>query len=333
MNEKPVLLSILNSISILETSPYYSNSVYTDMPVDEASDIEQLKYIESFVDTLVDNYMMANNGQELVREQDSFFEELEFDNLDEINWEQEFDEMKARGILAYKTTTQDYPGEVAYQAYLQGCNLRCGFCHNPEFISADGADFGAQDIQQLYEQIATKLEKTEMVSALVVSGGEPLRTDIAPFVRNIADLGLKVMMETNGLFPNNLKKCLPFLSRVRMDIKGLRKHYKKYGAPDNYWESLCETLEILKQATHIELQLNTTVIEGEHSPEDLEAMINQISIIYPDALLNWELTNFQATPVIPDLELRKHTNSDEYFAHMQDILNDWKTECAAQLYL
>lgn len=33
-----------------------------------------------------------------------------------------------------KTTLLDYPGKIATIVFTPGCNFRCGFCHNPEFV-------------------------------------------------------------------------------------------------------------------------------------------------------------------------------------------------------
>lgn len=33
-----------------------------------------------------------------------------------------------------KTTLLDYPGKVATIVFTLGCNLRCRYCHNPEFV-------------------------------------------------------------------------------------------------------------------------------------------------------------------------------------------------------
>ncbi|HSV42258.1 MAG TPA: hypothetical protein VLH13_02480, partial [Methanomassiliicoccales archaeon] len=33
-----------------------------------------------------------------------------------------------------RTSLLDWDGHVASTIYLQGCNLRCGFCHNPDLV-------------------------------------------------------------------------------------------------------------------------------------------------------------------------------------------------------
>jgi pyruvate formate lyase activating enzyme len=40
--------------------------------------------------------------------------------------------MQISGIK--KSTLLDYPGKVATLIFTPGCNLRCGYCHNREFV-------------------------------------------------------------------------------------------------------------------------------------------------------------------------------------------------------
>ena len=33
-----------------------------------------------------------------------------------------------------KFSTVDYPGHTCAAVFLIGCNMRCGYCHNPELV-------------------------------------------------------------------------------------------------------------------------------------------------------------------------------------------------------
>ena len=36
-----------------------------------------------------------------------------------------------------KTSLLDYPDKIAAIVFTQGCNFRCGYCHNPELLTTD----------------------------------------------------------------------------------------------------------------------------------------------------------------------------------------------------
>jgi len=46
------------------------------------------------------------------------------------------------GIVPF--TTNDFPGRLAAVLFLQGCPLRCAYCHNPHLIPA-WSDTGARE--------------------------------------------------------------------------------------------------------------------------------------------------------------------------------------------
>ena len=35
-------------------------------------------------------------------------------------------------------TTLDFPGHLAAVVFAVGCNFRCGYCHNPQFVECQG---------------------------------------------------------------------------------------------------------------------------------------------------------------------------------------------------
>ena len=44
-----------------------------------------------------------------------------------------------------KTSLLDYPEKIAAILFTQGCNFRCGYCHNPELLNINA---------QLHQEIA-----------------------------------------------------------------------------------------------------------------------------------------------------------------------------------
>lgn len=99
----------------------------------------------------------------------------------------------------------DYPEKLSCIVFLSGCNLRCGFCHNPELVLPE------KIIQVKTHRIQEKnffafLDRRKgILDGVVISGGEPtLRPDLPDFIRKIREKGFLVKLDTNGQNPDML---------------------------------------------------------------------------------------------------------------------------------
>lgn len=115
--------------------------------------------------------------------------------------------------------TVDGPG-VRFVVFLQGCNLRCGCCHNPDTQDcAGGTEFTPQ---QIYERVARCREYFGTDGGITVSGGEPL---LQPdFCRELFALchadGINTCLDTSGSILNEkIRLLLSETDRVLLDIK------------------------------------------------------------------------------------------------------------------
>ena len=115
--------------------------------------------------------------------------------------------------------TIDGPG-VRFVVFLQGCNLRCGCCHNP-----DTWDFENKKLYTPPEIFAMACRYKEYFGnegGITVSGGEPLLQ--ADFVREVFALahkeGINTCLDTSGsILTDAVKKMLEVTDRVLLDIK------------------------------------------------------------------------------------------------------------------
>ncbi len=115
--------------------------------------------------------------------------------------------------------TVDGPG-IRFVVFLQGCNLRCKCCHNPDTWDMNGGkEFTA-------EEIAAKAERYKEYfgseGGITLSGGEPLLQ--AEFVREVFSLcrekGINTCLDTSGCILNHsVKAMLEETDRVLLDIK------------------------------------------------------------------------------------------------------------------
>ena len=111
-------------------------------------------------------------------------------------------------------TTLDYPDHLACVVFLQGCPLRCGYCHNPNMIPPRRGE--PQEWQAILEFLSTR---QGLLEAVVFSGGEPtLNADLSDAVKEVKALGFKVGLHTAGPYPDRLTQLLPHLDWVGLDV-------------------------------------------------------------------------------------------------------------------
>ena len=66
--------------------------------------------------------------------------------------------MKIAGLQ--KVSLIDYPRKIAAVVFTQGCNLRCGYCHNPELVYPESFNtpYPLQDIFSFLKSRHGRLE-------------------------------------------------------------------------------------------------------------------------------------------------------------------------------
>lgn len=89
-----------------------------------------------------------------------------------------------------------FAGEAAVFVRFAGCNLQCPMC-DTEYTQ--GAKYVTPDwlAMEVYEVWSRAVVNTAH-PLVVITGGEPFRQPIGPFVRQLLKLGFRVQIETNG---------------------------------------------------------------------------------------------------------------------------------------
>jgi len=161
-----------------------------------------------------------------------------------------------------KTTLVDFPARVAASIFLQGCNYRCPFCHNPGMVSGSPAEASVDP-----EEIHRLLDRRQgLLDGLCVSGGEPLvqATALEPFLERVkGESGVDVKLDTNGAFPRPLARLMEreLVDYVALDIKAPPALYAEAtggrGEPGPVGESVA-----LLRGSDIEFELRTTLVPG-----------------------------------------------------------------------
>lgn len=125
----------------------------------------------------------------------------------------------------------DGPG-LRCVVFLQGCPLRCAYCHNPETRNKDG---GAE---VSVEVLAVKIERLKpyLSGGVTISGGEPLfQPDFtAELLKVLKEKGFHTAIDTSGIGDiEGIKKVLKYTDLAICDIKFTRaSDYAEYCGGD-----------------------------------------------------------------------------------------------------
>ncbi len=194
--------------------------------------------------------------------------------------------MKFSGIQ--KTSLVDFPNRIASVLFTPGCNLRCPYCHNWRIVVDPKPPF-------LNSEMALRIleERKRFVDAVVITGGEPtIHRELPKFLRKVKEKGFAVKLDTNGLNPQALEECLPYLDYVALDVKTSLQKYARLGAGDT--NGLVRTIEMLKTGK-VEYEFRTTVV-----PDFVdEADVSEISELIKG------VKNFALQQFVPDDALDK----------------------------
>jgi pyruvate formate lyase activating enzyme len=117
--------------------------------------------------------------------------------------------------------TVDGPG-LRYVLFLQGCPLRCAYCHNP-----DSQEVHAGALRTVDEVVADILKYRSFLrkGGLTISGGEPLiqHEFVAEVFQRCRREGIHTALDTSGFCPVRLAKdVLDVTDLVLLDIKSFR---------------------------------------------------------------------------------------------------------------
>lgn len=181
--------------------------------------------------------------------------------------------MKIGGLQ--KVSLIDYPGAICAIVFSQGCNFKCGYCHNPELV--DPERFGqCIDEKKIMEFLATRRGKLDAVS---ITGGEPtIQKDLLGFVKKIKKMGFAVKIDTNGSQPQVLKDLLKakLLDFIAMDVKAPLGKYERITMASVDTQSIQESIGLIIKSK-IPHEFRTTVVEAQLNGDDIIEISKMIS--------------------------------------------------------
>ncbi|MGN0159726.1 MAG: pyruvate formate-lyase-activating protein [Brotaphodocola sp.] len=175
--------------------------------------------------------------------------------------------------------TLDGPG-IRFLVFMQGCNLRCGCCHNPDTWQLSGGT--VYTAETLVQKVLRYREYFGESGGITVSGGEPLLQ--AEFVRELFRIchenGINTCLDTSGSLLNEAcRALLEETDRVLLDVKYTSEElYKRYVGCG--LQPVMEFLSYLNEKK-IPVTLRQVIIPALNDNEENILELKRIAEMYP----------------------------------------------------
>ncbi|MBQ1315704.1 MAG: anaerobic ribonucleoside-triphosphate reductase activating protein, partial [Erysipelotrichaceae bacterium] len=196
-------------------------------------------------------------------------------NSHDIVPDEEYSQMRIGGLQ--KLTLLDYPNHVSCTVFTAGCNMKCPFCHNRDLVFIP-ENFEFYNPESIFEYLR---KRQGTLDAVAITGGEPLlQPGLRDFIMEVRKLGFKVKLDTNGYYPDKLKKLVDegLIDYVAMDVKApLPKYPVTVGLPESgfHTEQIQKSIKYLLSGT-VDYEFRTTAVREFHTKEDLVAIAKMI---------------------------------------------------------
>lgn len=169
-------------------------------------------------------------------------------------------------------TMQDFPGRTACIVWLAGCNLRCGYCHNPDIVR-QGCK-ARKPVDELWDFLA---KRRGLLDGVVLSGGEPtLYPDLPYLAAAIKARGFEVKLDTNGTKPTMVRQMVEegLADFIALDYKAPEEKWDKVcGITRNQFDAFHDTLVYLCNQTRIPFEVRTTLHPRYLGREDIDLIL------------------------------------------------------------
>ena len=149
----------------------------------------------------------------------------------------------------------DGPG-LRCVVFMQGCSLRCAYCHNPDTWNTSGREYRVEEIFDKVMRFRPYFGKT---GGVTVSGGEPLMQweFVAELFRRLKEAGVHTALDTAGIGDiDGARAVLLSTDLVLCDLKfSSEQDYLRYSGGDmnkvTEFLKLTETMRIPLWIRHV----------------------------------------------------------------------------------
>ncbi len=123
--------------------------------------------------------------------------------------------------------TVDGPG-LRFVIFMQGCPLRCKFCHNPDTWKIDEAKYHRSP--EFVLEHVLKYKNFLKRGGVTITGGEPFMQPefLKEILIRLKKEGIHTAVDTSGyIFNDKVKNILEYIDLVLLDIKAIRENTYK----------------------------------------------------------------------------------------------------------
>lgn len=170
----------------------------------------------------------------------------------------------------------DYPGKTAAIIFTQGCNFKCGYCHNPQLVYPSLFKVSIPE-----EQIFAFLEsRKNQLDGVVITGGEPtLQPDLIDFITKVKDMGFLIKLDTNGSNPKVLEQIIKqnLVNFIAMDIKAPFDKYNSVCCVPVNIENIKLSINLIKKSG-INFLFRTTYDKTKLFDKDIQTMTDFLNV-------------------------------------------------------
>jgi pyruvate formate lyase activating enzyme len=169
-----------------------------------------------------------------------------------------------------KVSLIDFPGKISAIVFMQGCNFRCPYCHNPELVN-EKLYAPVIEEEAVLNFLGKRIGKLDAVS---ITGGEPtLQEGLPEFIRKVRDLGFLIKLDTNGSHSAMLRSLMEgkLLDYIAMDIKGPLYRYDRVCRVNVDKDEIQNSIRAIMDAS-VDYEFRTTLVKDLLTAEDIPAM-------------------------------------------------------------
>jgi len=221
--------------------------------------------------------------------------------------------MKIGGLQ--RVSLIDYPGLICATIFLQGCNFKCSYCHNPELVDIRLFQPCIKE-NEVLDFLNTRKGKLD---AMTITGGEPtIHDDLVPFIKKIKKMKFAVKLDTNGSQPQIVKTLLDekLLDFIAMDIKAPLKKYKSVVKVTVNSDLIKESIKLILKAK-IPHEFRTTIVQSQLEEKDILQIAKLIS-----GANSYVLQKFVPAKTLDKKLLKEKSYPDEQFQKIKKHLEN-----------